>query len=76
MVRVEVYLKDGTRLERILETPNTKKQLMSEAQVISKFENLALHLLPKSQVEQLRDATMNLEKLSDAAQIARLMAKS
>ncbi len=76
MVRVEVYLKDGMRLERVLETNNTKKQLASEAQIIGKFENLASHVLPKAQVEQLRDATMNLEKLGDAAQIARLMAKN
>ena len=40
-----------------------KVPLTSEADVVAKFEKLAIHVLPKPQVEQLRDAMLGLEKL-------------
>jgi hypothetical protein len=33
-------------------------------------------VLPRPQVEQLRDAMLKLESLTDASQLARLMAKA
>lgn len=75
MVRVEIYLKDGTKLERTLETSRRKKSFASDAEVVEKFEKLAMHVLPKAQVGQLRDSVIDLEKLSDAAQIAHLLEK-
>jgi hypothetical protein len=41
--------------------------------VVKKFELLASQALERSQVEQLRDAMLGLEKLSDAGQIVDLM---
>jgi 2-methylcitrate dehydratase PrpD len=76
MVRVEVYLRDGTRLERTREVSRAKEIFASKAEVVEKFEKLAAHALPRSQVGQLRDAVLGLETLDDAAQIARLMANA
>ncbi len=76
MVRVEVRLKDGTKLERTLEMSRRKQNFPVAEEVVDKFDKLATHALPKAQVEQLRDAVLDLEKLPDAAQLARLMAKA
>ena len=38
-----------------------------------KFEQLALHALPKQRVAELLDAVLGLEKLRDAARLADLM---
>jgi aconitate decarboxylase len=76
MVRVEVHLKDGTRLERTVEVARRKKEIASEAEIVAKFQYLAGHVLPKKQVEQLRDAVLGLEREADAARIARLMSKA
>ena len=43
---------------------------------MEKFEKLATHVLPRSQVEQLRDATLGLDKLQDAKQLAHFMART
>jgi ABC-type phosphate/phosphonate transport system substrate-binding protein len=47
----------------------------SEADVIEKFEKLATKNLPKAQVEKIRDFMLNLEKQTDAGQLAKLLAK-
>ena len=75
MVRVEIHLKDGTKLERTLEISRRKQNFATETEVVDKFAKLATHVLPKAQVEQLRDAMLGLDKLPDAGQLARLMAK-
>jgi 2-methylcitrate dehydratase PrpD len=77
MVRVEVHLTDGTKMERTVEAGRgNENNFASEADVVKKFENLALHALPRPQVEQLRDAVLGLETLNDAAKIAHLMANA
>jgi len=77
MVRVEVHLKDGTKMERTVEAGRgNENNFATEAEVVQKFEKLAVHVLPRPQVEQLRDAVLGLETLNDAARIARLMANS
>jgi aconitate decarboxylase len=75
MVRVEVELNDGTRLERTRQVSRAKERFAAETEVVEKFEKLALHVLPRTQVEQLRDAVLGLETLGDAAQLARLLAR-
>jgi 2-methylcitrate dehydratase PrpD len=73
-VRVEVHLADGSVLERAVETPRgSEPNFASESQVVAKFEKLAAHALPHGRVSQLRDAVLGMEKLKDAARIARLM---
>ncbi len=77
MVRVEVLLKDGTRIERTVEAGRgNEKNFASEAEVVAKFEKLAMPALARPQVEQLRDAMLKLESLADSSQIARLLAKA
>ena len=76
-VRVQVELNDGKKMERVVESARgSEHKFATTAEVIEKFEKLALHTLPRAQVTQLRDAMMNLETLDDAAQIARLLAKT
>jgi 2-methylcitrate dehydratase PrpD len=76
MVRVELHLKDGTRMERAVEAPRGSEQKFgTEADIVEKFEKLAAKALPRPRGEELRDAMLGLEKLSDASRIARLLAK-
>ena len=63
-------------MERTVEyARGSEKKFASAAEVVEKFEKLAAHVLPQPQVEQLRDAMLNLESLKDASQLARLLAK-
>ena len=75
MVRVEVHLHDGTRLEGTRETSRAKESFADDAQVVAKFENLAAHALPAAQVHELRDTVLNLDQLLDAGRIAQLLAR-
>ena len=74
MARLEVHLKDGTRLERMREIGRHKVEFGSDAEVIGKFETLASRALPAGQVVELRDAVLGLEKLDDTAKLAALLA--
>jgi 2-methylcitrate dehydratase PrpD len=77
MVRVELHLKDGTRMERTVESARgSEHKFASEADIVEKFEKLASKALPRPQVEALRDAMMHLEDLPDATHIARLLAQA
>ena len=76
MVRVEVHLNDGTVMKRTVEAARgSEKKFATDAEIIEKFEKLAIKALPKRQVEQLRDAMLGLEALKDAAELARLLAR-
>jgi 2-methylcitrate dehydratase PrpD len=76
MVRVEVVLNDGTKMERTVEAARgSEKKFASDRDIVEKFEKLAAKALPKAQVEKLRDAMLGLEKLADASELARLMAR-
>jgi 2-methylcitrate dehydratase PrpD len=73
-VRVEVILNGGGRLERTVETPRgSEPHFASAAQIVAKFEKLAVHALPRVRTAQLRDAVLGMEKLDDAARLAQLM---
>ncbi len=75
-VRVVVFLNDGTRMERTIESARgSEHKFASESDIVAKFERLAVKALPKTQVEQLRDAMLGLDKLDDASAIARLLGK-
>jgi 2-methylcitrate dehydratase PrpD len=77
MVRVEVELNDGKRMERTVESARgSEKKFASEAEVVEKFEKLARKALPQPQVERLRDAMLKLETLSDATELARLLTRA
>ena len=76
MVRVEVFLKDGTVLEHTVEAPRGSEQrFATEAEVVEKFERLADHNLLPNQVASICDTVLHLEQLSDVATLTRLLAK-
>lgn len=74
MLRLEVHLKDGTKMERTREIGRHKVEFGSDAEVVGKFEKLASRVLPKAQVDELCDCVLNLEKMDDAGKLARLLA--
>ena len=74
MVRVEIFLKDGTRRERTREVSRAKESFAADAAVVKKFETLASHVLPAAQVGELRDTVLGLDKVKDTARLARLLA--
>jgi 2-methylcitrate dehydratase PrpD len=75
-VRVQVRLKNGTRLERSAEVPRGgDANFASVADIVDKFEKLAVHGLPKQRVAELRDCVLGLEKLADSARLATLLAR-
>lgn len=75
-VRVEVRLRDGTRMEHRNEAARgTGDKFGTEAEIVNKFEKLAAHVLPGAQVGELRDFVLDLDKVDDASKIARLMTK-
>ena len=71
MVRVEVHLRDGSRLERTVELARHKQSIASDAEIVSKFELLAGSALPAAQVTALRDAVLDLENDRDASSFLR-----
>ncbi|HUF82165.1 MAG TPA: MmgE/PrpD family protein, partial [Burkholderiales bacterium] len=74
MVRVEVHLDDGKKMERTVEAARgSEKKFASDADIVDKFEKLAAKALPRAQVGRLRDAMLALENLGEAAELARLM---
>ena len=75
MLRLELHLKDGTKMERTREIGRHKVEFGSDAEVIGKFEKLASRVLPKAQVDELCDMVLNIEQVDDAAKLAHLLAK-
>jgi hypothetical protein len=76
MVRVEVFLNDGTRMERTVESARgSEHKFASESDIVEKFEKLAVKALPRYQVAELSDAMLGLEKLKDATVLSRLLAR-
>ncbi len=74
-VRVEIFLKDGTRMEETIEAQRgSETKFASEADVVGKFENLVKHVFPTPQVEAIRDAVLGLDKLDDSSKLAKLLA--
>ncbi len=74
MVRVAVELEDGKKMERTVEAARgSEKKFASDADIVEKFEKLARKALPQAQIARLRDAMLDLENLSDATEIARLL---
>ena len=77
LVRVEVHLKDGAKMERTVEyARGSEKNFATDAEIAGKFEKLAVKALPRARVGQLQDAMLKLESLADASQLARLLAKA
>ncbi|MGH8699899.1 MAG: MmgE/PrpD family protein, partial [Burkholderiales bacterium] len=76
-VHVEAHLTDGTTMKRTVEAARgSEKKFASDAEIVEKFEKLAVKALPRARVAKLRDAMLGLEKLKDAAEIARMMQRT
>jgi len=76
MVRVQVFLRDGTVLERTVEAGRgNEKDFASEADIVGKFTNLATHVVPRSQSDAIVEWILALERQADAAALTRLLAK-
>jgi len=74
MVRVEVLLKNGERLECTKEfARGSERNFATATDIVEKFEKLAERALPRARVEELRDSVLGMEKLSAGARIAELM---
>jgi 2-methylcitrate dehydratase PrpD len=73
-VNLEVQLQDGKSYsEKILHAKGSDKHPMTRNEVLQKFRLLASRVLSRSRVEQLEDTLLNLEKLSDARKIGKLL---
>jgi aconitate decarboxylase len=75
MVRVEVYLRDGTRMERVVQAGRgNERDFASEADIVEKFDKLAGHVMPRAKTDRIRDFVLSLETQKDAAELPRLLA--
>jgi aconitate decarboxylase len=75
MVRVEVRLKDGTKLEETVEAARgSEDKFASEADVVAKFKKLTRHKLPEAQADRLAERVLALEAVPDSGEIVRLLA--
>jgi aconitate decarboxylase len=77
MVHVEAHLADGTVMKRTVEAARgSEKKFASDADIVEKFEKLAIKALPRDKVGRLRDAMLGLDKLDEASELARLMQRA
>lgn len=73
-VRVELFLKDGSRHEAVCESARGSEHRFATAEdVVKKFETLAGKTLPADRVGRLRDAVLGIEDLPQAAEIGQLL---
>lgn len=74
MVRVEVHLKDGTRMEETVEAPRgSERAFASETDVVGKFMKLASHAVPKASAERIVELVLGLEKVQDGGELVRAL---
>jgi aconitate decarboxylase len=77
LVHVETHLTDRTVLKRTVEAARgSEKKFASDAEIVEKFEKLAVKALPRAQLGKLRDTMLGLDKLGDATEIARLLVRN
>jgi 2-methylcitrate dehydratase PrpD len=75
MVRVQVTLKNGTRMEETVEAPRGSEQsFASEADVVRKFTTLATHTVSDARAARIVDLVLGADKLVLAADVAEALA--
>jgi 2-methylcitrate dehydratase PrpD len=73
-VNLEVQLQDGKSYsEKVYHAKGSDKHPMTRDEVLQKFRLLAARVLSRNRVERLEDTLLNLEKLTDARKIGRLL---
>jgi aconitate decarboxylase len=61
-VRVEVYLKDGTRLDEQRDAP---RAFASDNDIVAKFRSLAGHRFGEAQIDRIVECVLGLDTLPD-----------
>jgi len=75
MVRVEVLLKNGTKLAQTVEAPRgSEASFASEADIVQKFKKLAAHIVSDAKADEIVNLVLNAEQLDRAEQIAQALA--
>ena len=75
MVRVEVQLKNGVKLEQTVEVPRgSEASFASEADIVQKFKKLATQVVSDIQADEVVSLVLGAEKLARAEQIAEALA--
>ena len=75
MVRVEVRLKNGTRMEQTVEAPRgSETSFASEADVVRKFRTLATHTVSGARADRIAELMLGADKLARAEEIAEALA--
>jgi aconitate decarboxylase len=76
MVRIEVHLKNGAKLEQTVEAPRgSEHSFASEADIVRKFKTLATHTVRDSQADIIVNLLLGADKLAQAEQIAAALAQ-
>jgi 2-methylcitrate dehydratase PrpD len=71
LVRVEVLLNDGTRMEETVEAPRgSEHSFASEADIVDKFMKLATHAVSREKADRVVNAVLGAERLARAEEIA------
>jgi len=74
MVKVEVILRDGTRMEEVVESPKGSEHSFADADtVLAKFRKLASRRIGVAAADQLAEAVLHAEELPDAGRIVELL---
>ena len=74
MVRVEVHLINGAKLEQTVEAPRgSEESFASEADIVRKFKNLATHVVSDAKADEVVNLVLGAEKLARADEIARVL---
>jgi aconitate decarboxylase len=75
MVRVEVRLKNGVRLEQTVEAPRgSETSFASEADIVQKFKKLATHTFSAVKADTIVNLVLGADKLARAEEIAQALA--
>ena len=75
MVRVQVFLRDGTMRERTVQAGRgNEKDFASEADIVGKFTTLATRAIPRAQADAIAAWILSAENQPDAGALARLLA--
>jgi 2-methylcitrate dehydratase PrpD len=75
MVRVDVHLKNGVKLEQAVETPRgSEASFASQAEIVGKFKKLATHVVSDARADEVVNLVLGAEKLARAEQIAQALA--
>jgi len=75
MVRVDVQLKNGTKLAQTVEAPRgSESSFASEADIVQKFKKLATHIVSDAKADEIVNLVLGAEKLDRADQIVQALA--